>query len=78
MSETLLDLADHHRTANRAHYKCGHHADFRHGPAPLVGDFMICMVCLADTKVTEVERGVETPAPKRGYTLEEHGVCTKR
>lgn len=75
MSKTMIDLSEYHRLANRAHYKCGHHADFRHGPAPLVGDFMVCMTCYQDTSVESVERGVDVPRPKAGSDHEEYGVC---
>ena len=58
-----LDLSEYHRQMNRAHYTCGHFSDFRVGPPPDVGQWMICAVCLNETEVERIERNVDVPRP---------------
>ena len=65
MSEIMIDLQDYHRMVNRAHYRCGHSADFKVGPPPQPGDWMICGRCLQETYVERVEMGVKLP--RRGH-----------
>ena len=68
MAEIMIDLQDYHRMVNRVFYRCGHHADFKVGPPPQKGDWMICGRCLAETRVEAVEKGVKLPLRGRSAT----------
>lgn len=74
MTETLIDLSDYRRHVTRANYRCGHHADFKGNP-PGIGEFMVCMKCMADTYVESVERGVKVGAPRHVPFVEEWLEC---
>jgi hypothetical protein len=63
MSTINIDLADYHRQSNRAHYTCGHFADFRVGPPPDVGQWMLCATCYEDTEVERIEKHVTVTRP---------------
>jgi hypothetical protein len=78
MTKTLVDLGDYHRKKDRAHYGCGHFADFAQGPPPEVGEFMICAVCIEETTVLSIEEGVETRRLKADGYYEEHTVMLSR
>jgi len=54
--------------SERAHYACGHEVDFLHGPGPDAGDWMICVVCGAETTVLRMEHNL---------SVERHEVSTR-
>jgi len=61
-----MDPSEYRRTLKRAHYACGHSAEFRGAAAPKVGDWMVCITCGAETTVERMENGIRGPSQLAG------------
>ena len=68
-TRVTVPLNEYHRQVNRVHYACGHHADFKVGPPPRKGDWMICHRCMQETYVEYVAKN--TKLPRRRLTEED-------
>jgi len=64
--QSSAELSNYRRMAKRAHYACGHYADFFGSGVPDVGQWMICRVCCEETTVDRIERGIPAKLKRRG------------